>query len=260
MKKYLSLINYGVKSQLINRGVILAKFSGFIVQFIVMYFLWKAIYGENYVINNRTFEEMIIYISLSIIISALYIYPNIYFISEDIKSGNIINILLKPLDFQLHVIFKTIGIFLFMAVLLLIIFIPFSIIFKQYINGNMIYFIISIAFGFMTVISFDFMLSMICFWTENSWGLMYFQSLTIQLFSGALIPLDYFSGWFKIIVMDYLPFQGIVYRPIEYFTFEKEFEYFFRNSMVQILWIGIFILLGRILFNRAKKGVMINGG
>ncbi len=259
--KYLEWIRMGIKSQLAYRGTILDRLLGFSVRFIVLYFFWQAVYMNQGTINGRSLSEMITYISLSLCISSLYISPTIYFISEDIKSGNIIYILLKPVDYQLQFFSKQIGIFLYMIVFVFSIFFVFySIVNTVPIPANPIYFIISLFLGLLTVVSFDFLLGLFCFWTENSWGLTYFQYAIVELISGTLITLDFFPAGIREVVIQYLPFQGIVYTPIRLFQETWTGQQFWRYFFFQSCWILLFIMISRLIFHKARSSVLINGG
>lgn len=261
LDKYLQWVKMGVKCQTFYTESIIDKILGFIVQFIVLYFLWKAIYANSASINGRTFSEMVTYIALSITITSLYISPTIYFISEDIKSGNIVYLLIKPADYQLQFISKQVGTFIFMSAISFPILIIFhSIFLKVLIPANTFYFIISLVLGLLTVASFDYMLGILCFWTENNWGVIYFQRAIIEILSGTLIPLDFFPKGIREVIINYLPFQGIVYTPIQLFQNQWTLTAFLRYFIFQSVWISIFIFTGRMLFNKARKGVLINGG
>ncbi|WP_414713606.1 ABC transporter permease [Schnuerera sp.] len=251
----------GIKIQMFDRGIILENIFSLISQLFLSYFLWKGIYGGRAVLNGRTFFQMINYIVLSVGISNIFIYPNIYFMSMDIKSGNIAYTLLKPLDYQMQFIFKNIGIIIpmsgisFFSVLIFRIFVL-----QLEAPVNFIYFIISTFLSFLTVITFDFVLGMICFWTENSWGINAFKFAIISFFSGKLIPLDFFPGYLKHIAINILPFSGIVYTPIDIYQSYWSIKNFLIYLIRQSGWIIVFILLGRYIFNLARRHVFINGG
>lgn len=261
LSKYFVWIWMGVKSQLAYRAAIVDRLLGFFVRFIVLYYFWQAVYADNVVLNGRSFLEMVTYIFLSLSISSLYISPSIYFISEDIKSGNIIYLLLKPMDYQLQFICKQLGIFLYMLVIISIVFVTmYSLIVSLPIPMNPLYFLISLILGLLTVVSFDFLMGQFCFWTENSWGLTYFQFAIVELLSGTLIPLDFFPRGLQNLVIKYLPFQGIVYTPISLFQNVWTGPEFFEYLMKQLAWITLFLLLGRFVYQKARKIVLINGG
>ncbi|SDW61532.1 ABC transporter permease [Tepidimicrobium xylanilyticum] len=261
LSKYFEWLKIGIKIQIFDRGIILENIFSLISQIFLSYFLWKGIYGGRDILNGRTFSQMINYIVLSVGISNIFIYPNIYFMSIDIRSGNIAYTLLKPLDYQMQFLFKNIGIIIPMSMISLFSVLLFRI-FVLPLDGpvNFVYFIISIFLSALTVITFDFVLGVICFWTENSWGINTFKFTIISFFSGKLIPLDFFPEYLKYISINILPFSGIIFTPIDIYQNYWSINYFLMYLIRQAGWIVLFILLGRYLFNLARKQVFINGG
>lgn len=260
ISKYIQCAWMGRKSQVTYKGIIADKVLGLGVQFIVLYFFWKAVYSEKTVICNMSFSEITLYLSLSISINALFIYPSIYFMSQDIKTGNIIYLLIKPIDYQIQFICKHIGVFIFMATLIIPSFIVFSLITGNIlIPKNMMFFFISLIFGLLTMITFNFILGTICFWTENSDGISFFQAILFEILSGTLIPLEFLPIQFKNII-DLLPFRGIVYTPISIFLHNYSNYEFLTYSLFQVSWIIALAIIGRRLFIKARGIAMINGG
>lgn len=259
--KYIEWVKLGAKIQIFNRGIVVENILKSSIRIIISFFLWKSIYANNTIINNRSFSEMLNYIILSGCISAIYVYPSIYFMSMEVKTGNIAYMLLKPIDYQMQFICKYIGILYPMTIISIIVAFLFSFfIFPIPMAKNSLYFFISIIISVMTVISFDFMLGILCFWTENSWGIASLKGIIISFFSGALIPLDFFPEKSQSLMINYSPFQGIIYTPIQIyqnFWTNKEFLNYFIG---QSFWVLIFLAIGRYLFFKARKSVLINGG
>jgi len=78
---------------------------------IITFYLWKAIFessgGNN--IRGFTFDEMIIYILISLITVRLTNNYVEYMVSEDVKSGSLAMNLIKPINYFLRLLFTAIG-------------------------------------------------------------------------------------------------------------------------------------------------------
>lgn len=258
--KYKQCAIMGMKSQASYKGIIVDRILGFMVQLMVLYYFWHAIYINKETIGTRSFSQMIVYVILSTSISSVFIYPSIFFMSQEIKTGNVIYLLIKPINYQIQFVFKHFGIFVFMCILITPMFVIFSAITSNIIiPHNILFFIISLILGLLTMATFNFILGSICFWTESCDGVSYLKTVIIELCSGALIPLDFFPSYLRRFV-EYLPFKGIVYTPISIFQYNYTIKEFFGQCMFQILWVCLFVILGKIIFNKAQKIVMINGG
>jgi len=252
--KYIIWIKMGFLSQLNYRGIIIDRLLGFLFQFVLMFFFWKAVYIDVSIINGRTFEEMFVYMLLSVSISALYLYPTISFISMDVKSGNITNILLKPIDYQLQFLNKQFGIALFMFIILAPIVTLFLIIMQTHFVGiNFAFFFVSLFGGFLFNAVFNFLLGILCFWTENSWGIASFKIVLVEILSGTLIPLDFFPVHLQAFAIKIMPFSKIVYYPILILQGKlniKEILISYTNAAV---WIILIIILSSYFYINLLK-------
>lgn len=261
IKKYTQWIRMGIKSQTFYRGIITDRLLGFIVQFVLMYFFWKAVYGKQNILNGRTFSEMFLYLVFSTSIFALYLYPSLSFLADDIVSGNIVTLLIKPIDYQLQYICKQFGIVLFMSAILapvllvscaVIGFIPQAV--------NFILFLLALLLGFLFITSFDFFVGTFCFWTENNWGLTSIEGILFEFFSGALIPLDFFPAGIQKFVAEILPFGKVVYTPIQILQGKYPLANLWMDYLLLLFWTLLCLAMGRVLLNKAYGCLISNGG
>lgn len=261
IKKYTQWIKMGMKSQTFYRGIITDRLLGFIVQFVLMYFFWKAVYGKQTILNGRTFSEMFLYLIFSTSVFALYLYPSLSFLADDIVSGNIVTLLIKPIDYQLQYICKQFGIVLFMSVILAPVLLV-SCVVVGFMPGvlNFILFLAALLTGFLFITSFDFFIGTFCFWTENSWGLTSMEGIIFEFFSGALIPLDFFPAGLQKFVVEILPFGKVVYTPIQILQGKYPLENFARDYLLLLFWTVLCIIGGRVLLNKAYGCLISNGG
>lgn len=260
-RKYFYWLAANMKSQFAYRGVIIENIFDFLLRIILMLLLWKSIYGQSVSISNRTFEQMKLYILVSTTIAAFYAYPSIYFLSMDIKHGEVAYSLIRPIDFQLQFIFKNLGIIMTMAVTILPCF--FICIFLLHVTvafESFFFAVIGTFIGILTCVLFDFTLGTLCFWTENSWGITFIRQFAIQFLSGAFIPLDFFPGFVKKVLINWLPFSGIIYIPVQFLVNPPALGYFMLRVSIQLGWCIMLLWLGRLLYRRMRSQIMINGG
>lgn len=261
VNKYWQWVKMGLKSQVSYKGIIIDRLLGFLVQFALMYFFWKAVYKGQALINDRNFKEMFIYLTFSTSILAAFLYPSISFMSNDIKSGNIVTLLIKPIDYQLQYICKQCGIFLFMSCILSPVLLAVCI--SQKFIPQMIYlllFVISALGGFLFITFFDFMLGTLCFWTENGWGIISLKTILFHFLSGGIIPLDMLPGRVRWFVIECMPFSKVVYAPIMILQGKYAFDEILKQYFVLILWIIVCFTIGKLTLHKAYKGIISNGG
>ena len=120
-------------------------------------------------------------------------------------------------------------------------------------------FIISLVFSFVINFFISFICALLCFWTENYFGITKSKQVIVNFFSGALIPLTMMPGVLQKIAYA-LPFQGIVYIPSSIFTESTVGRDAMYLILSQIVWCIVLYIVQVILWRCAIKKVVINGG
>ena len=81
------------------RAASLINLSANLVFIIILYFLWQAIYENKTELNGMSFEQTFLYLVIASTLFNMYRTFTDYIISFDVTSGNIVNYLLKPMDY-----------------------------------------------------------------------------------------------------------------------------------------------------------------
>jgi ABC-2 type transport system permease protein len=98
------------------------------------------------------------------------------------------------------------------------------------------------------------------FYTESGWGLSMTKEIILTVFSGALIPLQFFPEGIQKVLL-WLPFQAIYHTPLMMVTKPQlSLETFSRMLFVQLAWVVILFALTRLFYNQAIKVLRISGG
>jgi len=61
-------------------------------------------------------------------------------------------------------------------------------------------------------------------------------------------------------VLEWLPFQAVTFLPASIFAGETTGSAIVRPLAVQAVWIGILLVLIRLMWNRAQRKLVIQGG
>jgi len=258
--KYKSVFCANVKAQLAYRGIVLEIAFYYIMECVLLVFLWRAIYSGNHTLYGRTLAQMKGYLLASSAFSSIYSYPSIHFLSLDIRNGEIAYTLSRPIDFQAQFIFKNLGRTVSSMLVIAPFYILLSLAFGATPSGNAFFTVSSLAMGILLCISFDFCLGVLCFWTENSWGVSLARQIALQYLSGAFVPLDCFPPQIAKILRDYFPFSGIVYFPVQFATQRFSMTYFLDRVKFQAAWCLMFLVFGRLLYLLVRRITTVNGG
>jgi ABC-2 type transport system permease protein len=236
---------------------------GNVLYIFMIYFIWKAIYLGNEKLNGMTFNQVFIYIAFSTIILSFINTGVEWGLARNIQMGNIVFDLVKPLNYQLKVLFGSIGNainkFISSAVPVLIVML---FIFQTDLKFwyNMLLFALSLLLSFIINFLICFMVGMLGFYTQSSWGISTCKNLVVSVLSGALIPLTFYPGVLRNIA-HLLPFQAIINTPMLLLTSESMSNSTILNYFaIQIFWAGILIFASRITFSRLVNHLTVNGG
>lgn len=259
-EKYSAVFLANVRAQLAYRGIVIETVFDYFMQCLLLILLWRAIYSDSPTLYGRSFAQMKEYLLASCAFSSIYAYPSIHFLSVDIRNGEIAYTLTRPLDFQAQFFFKNLGRVAASLLVVLPVFFLSSLLVGAVPGGSPLFSLVSLVMAIALCISFDFLLGILCFWTENSWGISLVRQVALQYLSGAFMPLDCFPPKVAEILRDYLPFSGIVYFPVEFLKQPYSWAYFLRRLGIQGLWCLLFLAVGRLFYGLARKKVTVNGG
>lgn len=236
---------------------------GNIVYLGVAYYLWKSIYRYSDTIRGLTFNETFIYVALG---SAIFILLKTYadwFIHYEIREGIIANYLTKPLDFQIYALFANLGSLLMnltavtIPTALVMIFV-FKV--KILFGVGLFLFPVSLLLAFLISFSIDYFIGLLGFYSESVWGFSTTKEIIVTVFSGALIPLQFFPEAIQKVLF-WLPFQAIYHTPLMMITRPTQgVEVFLPMMLIQVFWATVLFILARLFYNQAIKVLRIAGG
>ncbi len=263
MRTYLPIARATLMVGLVYRFGFLFNIIGNIVYLGVAYYLWKSIYRYSDVIRGLTFNETFLYIGVG---SAVFILLKTYadwFIHHEIREGNIAIYLTKPVDYQVYNLFANLGSLL---VSLVAISIPTAImlifVFRVHIppGVGLLLLPISLFIAFLISFSIDYFIGLMGFYSESVWGLSTTKEIIIAVFSGALIPLQFFPDAIQK-VLYWLPFQAIYHTPLMMLTRPNQgLDVFMPMMAVQLFWAIVLFFAARLFYNQAIKVLRIAGG
>jgi ABC-2 type transport system permease protein len=210
-----------------------------------------------------TFNETFLYVGLG---SAVFILLKTYadwYIHYDIREGTIANYLIKPIDVSLYALFFSLGFFLMNVTAITIpTFLLLIFVFKvQFVLGpGLFIFPVSLFLAFLISFFFDYFIGLFGFYSESVWGLSTTKEILITIFSGALIPLQFFPDAIQKVLL-WLPFQAIYHTPLMMITRPNQgWDVFVPMLAAQIFWVAILFIATRLFYNQAVKVLRISGG
>src|SRR5215216_514424 len=256
MRAYIPVARATYMIGLVYRFGFLFNILGNLVYLGVAYYLWKSIYRYSDTIRGLTFNETFIYVALG---SAIFILLKTYadwIMHFEIREGAIATYLTKPIDYQIYALFANFGA---MLMNLTAITVPTALVmlfvFKVQIPAGLGLFLfpIGLLLAFLISFSIDYFVGLFAFYSESVWGLSITKEIIVTVFSGALIPLQFFPDAMQRILY-WLPFQAIYYTPLTMVAKPNlGLETFLPMLGIQIFWVVALFALTRLFYIQAIK-------
>lgn len=263
MNRYLAVSRMSFLNGIAWRIHFILTFITNAIYLVVIFFLWRSIYGGAASLNGMTFEQVFVYLALASSTFVLFDTYTDWEISGEIIQGTISTYLIKPADYQLLSLFRAMGLMLSNVLLITLptLFIVFGLFRMKGVFGiNLLFLPVSLALAYVLSFSFDYIVGLTSFYNESVWGLSTVKKIVIMVFSGLLIPLQFFPEVLRR-VLTYLPFQAIYHTPLSLITNPAlTMADYVRMVGIQAVWVVIMFGVGRLFYSQAIKAVTINGG
>jgi ABC-2 type transport system permease protein len=263
MAKYLEMIRVRFLMMLAYRT---NYYSGILIYSInigAYYYLWSAIYGGKENIQGLSIVQMTTYVAVSWMARAFYFNNIDREIAMEIKEGKVAVELIRPYSYLGMKTMQGLGEGVFRLVFfslpgMIIASLLFPVDFSA--NGSTwLYFSLSIVLSFIINTQINLLTGITTFFLFNNDGLIRAKRVVIDLFSGLLLPISFYPLWAQEF-MKFFPFQGISYIPSMIFTEGFKGSEIIEALMFQFVWAIILIIPIRLLWNIAKRQMVIQGG
>lgn len=267
MKKYLSFFKIRFIAGLQYRASAIGGISTQFFWGIMCILMYSAFYKESKDAFPMNFHQIVNYVWLQQSLLAMinvYVYDNEIFTS--ITSGNIAYELCRPYDIYNMWFTKTMAVRLSKVCLRCTPILIFAILIPNPYGITLppdilsaIFFLISLLLGFIVLISFSMLLYISVIFTMSDSGIRYLSSSILDFLSGGIIPLPFLPDKLKNI-FNILPFSSISSTPFLIYSGYISKESAIPSIIIQLLWIIVFVLTGKLLMRKAMIKMCIQGG
>ena len=266
MKGYLSYFKSELLVMLQYRTAALA---GIATQFFwgLIYALVYTAFYQNANIDNINLNELMCYVWLNqAFIMIIYLSIKDSEIQNSIKTGTVAYELCKPYDLYTWWYLKLLakryaGSLLRCLPILIVAFIlpaPYNLTLPPNIF-SLVMFIITLLLGSLLIVAINMIVQTIGFYTLQDKGINGIVYSVGALLSGFFLPLPLMPELF-LKLTEYLPFRFIGDLPFRIYSGNIGVQYGIKSMIIQIIWIIILILIGKIFMKFTLKKVSIQGG
>ncbi len=234
-----------------------------ILQLLTIYFLWFSILPQNKSLLGYTQSTMLTYVLGISLIGSIVLSSRSYIVGEEINSGNLLNFLLKPINYFKYWFSKDIGDksmnIVFSIIELTILFIilkpPF------FFQTNLAYislFFFSVVLSVILYFFFNLLLGFIGFWNPEVWAPRFIFIILLNFFAGAIFPLDILPG--KIyLFLKLLPFPYLLYFPLKIYLGKLNFVEIFTGLTISFVWVILIYILVKFIWAKGLKAYTAYG-
>jgi ABC-2 type transport system permease protein len=236
-------------------------FSG-VSFFFIQTLIWRAIYAKNQMIGDISFVNMLTYLVVTTVINNLVSSTAGDEVTDLIEDGSIETKLLQPASIVSQLYFRNIGKNIFytlstlppMAVFVIIY--GFSPPAEPWMVG---FLLVAVINGSLIIFFFRYLLGLISFWLIRNPFIVWYFITVESLFSGNVVPIWFYPAWLGT-VSRFLPFRYFIFEPVSLYLGQTPASEAGSILCMQLLWLGVFVGIERIIWSRAHRKLIIQGG
>jgi ABC-2 type transport system permease protein len=235
-----------------------------LVPFIMIVFFKTVIQTPDQQIKGFYLENLITYYLLISVFNPMVSTHLEEDMEKVIKSGEVSQVIIKPTSFLKMEFARELAYKSYHSVLVLFVVTFFFILFGQYFKIQLTPFIIIFAplaliLSFLIHFLISFLVGLLCFWLEEIVGFYSLKEVLISLFSGAVLPLEFFPEFINKI-NNLLPFKYLLYFPVSIVQGKISPPSILSGVLIQIIWVFILFLSYKIFYPKTLKHYSAVGG
>lgn len=232
---------------------------------VIALIFWSAAFTTHSSVAGYTFSQMLLYyLGIMFVNNVINTQPQ-FFLSDEIRSGDFSNYLLKPINFTMlkfasNSSWRIVRLIFFIPMLLLVaklFSLDLGLFYFHVFQWGLI--ILSLSLAFAINFFFKLALGLTTIWFEESGWLFFGFDILSSFLSGELIPLDLFPNGL-LVANNFLPFKYMLYFPLSILLNRLSGHELFFGLLFQFVWCLFAYGLYRLLLRRGSRIYSAYGG
>lgn len=260
---YRQLASMQLQLLLTYRTWLLIDLLGVLAQIYLVRMVWTAVYAGRDSVNGVGLEELITYLTLALLhtswLMASYLGG---YIHQRVREGTVAIDLARPAPYlgQLFAIQAghTAG---SLAVVLLSL--PLAALVGRLqppaSPGAALAYGVSLFLAWLVNQLLCLLIGLIAFWTTEFRAFLGIYAYVTQFFAGALVPLAFFPDWLRVLA-EWLPFRTQAALPLAIYLGQATGPALLRALAIQLAWVVVLAVAARLVWRRAYRRVVVQGG
>ena len=259
---YLQIANLWLQIAYTYRVNLIMELVGVLLKIYLLKVVWTAVYADQGAVDGIELRHVISFVTLANLQMWL-IFPMLsWHIQERIREGQIALDLARPVPFLGQLLANQLGAtaafapFVFVA-LPLALFVgglepPASA------TAGLLY-LVSMVLAYLVTTLLGMLMGLVAFWTLQARGVQAIYDFVSQFFAGALVPLWFFPPLLRR-VADWLPFQTQAFIPLSLYMGQVPEQDIPAALGLQLFWAVALFGVCWLVWQRAMRRVIIQGG
>ena len=240
--------------QLAYRGAILIWLVSLITQPLISIVVWTTVArSQGGSAGGFTEGQYAAYFIILMVVNQLTFSWHMWEMGWRVQTGNFSGLLLRPLhpihgDIVENMVFKT---------LTLVPLVPIAVVFSLVFDAgydwkllNLAVLPIAIALSALLLFLLDWTIGLLAFWITKTNALFQLYNSLFFLLSGFIAPLALFPEWAQLLA-SILPFRWMLAHPVEMALGTSGPREIAIGTAVQLAWIGVLLVVLRLVWSRA---------
>jgi ABC-2 type transport system permease protein len=262
---YTAFVRNKFLESLAYRARFILGVASYFVFVAVHFFIWRAVYASSpgSDIAGYDLSEIVTYAAVAWMIRSFYFSSVDQEIAADVRQGDIVRHLLRPIDYQAAKMAESFGESAFRLVALtapsaVLVYLVFPLAPPAGWTATLA-FAASLLLSFALFFELSYLVGLSAAFTENAAGILRAKTAAVELFSGLVIPLAFFPEW-ATGVLAWLPFRAMADVPLNVYLGRYAGAEILSMLAFQAAWIVGLHLLGRWTWSAVVRRLTIQGG
>ncbi len=264
LKKYLTLFKVSWERAIEYRFDFLMWRVRSLVLLVTLYFLWTTVFAGKVNLFGFGRDQILTYVLGSTFLFSLVFVHSMDNIANDIASGGLSMFLTKPISFLGYWLVLRTATRLMNTAMTVVELGAFLIFVKSplFIQFGLEGLTLTFAALLLAIVLFtllDFLAGLTSFWTIHAYGPRFALKMVMEFTSGRFFPLNILpAALFKVV--NFLPFSFLVFFPLNVYLGRLSTSEIYRGLLTQVVWITVFSVLLKIVWQRGLRRYEAVGG
>lgn len=257
MKKYFLVISNSLQEYFAYRLNFILWRVRVVVSILISFFLWQTIFHSRNEVFGYQEGQMLTYILLITFLNGIVLSTQTFRVAEEINLGTLSNFLIRPFSYFGYVLSrdisdKIVNSFFSVFEILLLVFILHPPVFLQTSVYWLGLFFITCLLAALLFFEIGMMLSIIGFWSRETWAPRFIFFILVTFLAGTYFPLDILPapvyGFLQL-----LPFTYLIFFPLKIYLGSVDPAFLVKGFVIMFSWIIFMSIILRYAWRRGLK-------